>query len=33
MLYPYTDNYLDDPSVSREEKLGFSNRFGQRLAA
>lgn len=32
MLYPYTDNYLDDPSVSREEKLGFSARFGQRLA-
>ena len=32
MLYPYTDNYLDDPSVSREEKLGFSSRFGYRLA-
>jgi hypothetical protein len=32
MLYPYTDNYLDDPSVPREEKLGFGARFGQRLA-
>ena len=32
MLYPYTDNYLDDPSISREAKLGFSGRFGLRLA-
>jgi len=32
MLYPYSDNYLDDPSVSREAKLGFSGRFGRRLA-
>jgi hypothetical protein len=32
MLYPYSDNYLDDPSVSREAKLGFSARFGRRLA-
>lgn len=32
MLYPYTDNYLDDPSVSQEAKLGFSARFGRRLA-
>jgi hypothetical protein len=32
MLYPYSDNYLDDPSVSREAKLGFSVRFGRRLA-
>ncbi len=32
MLYPYSDNYLDDPSVSREAKLGFSERFGGRLA-
>lgn len=32
MLYPYTDNYLDDPSVSRDAKLGFSVRFGRRLA-
>jgi len=32
MLYPYTDNYLDSPSVPREAKLGFSTRFGRRLA-
>lgn len=32
MLYPYTDNYLDDPETSREAKLGFSDRFRQRLA-
>ena len=32
MLYPYSDNYLDDPSVSREAKLSFSVRFGRRLA-
>ena len=32
MLYPYTDNYLDDPGVAREAKLGFSGRFGERLA-
>ncbi len=32
MLYPYTDNYLDDPTVAREAKLGFSTRFGERLA-
>ena len=32
MLYPYTDNYLDDPAVSREAKHGFSVRFGKRLA-
>ena len=32
MLYPYTDNYLDAPSISREAKLGFSGRFGRRLA-
>ena len=32
MLYPYTDNYLDDPAASREAKLGFSARFGRRLA-
>ena len=31
MLYPYSDNYLDDPKVSREEKVGFSGRFGRRL--
>jgi hypothetical protein len=32
MLYPYTDNYLDNPAVSREAKLGFSLSFGRRLA-
>lgn len=32
MLYPATDNYMDDPAVSREAKLGFSSRFGRRLA-
>lgn len=32
MLYPATDNYMDDPAVSREAKLGFSARFGERLA-
>ena len=32
MLYPYTDNYLDHPSISREAKLGFNGRFGRRLA-
>lgn len=33
MLYPYSDNYLDDAGVSQEAKLGFSARFRQRLAA
>jgi hypothetical protein len=32
MLYPYSDNYLDDAEVSREAKLEFSSRFRQRLA-
>jgi hypothetical protein len=32
MLYPYTDNYLDDAAVSREAKLDFSLSFGRRLA-
>ena len=31
MLYPYTDNYLDDPSTSLAAKLEFSGRFRQRL--
>jgi hypothetical protein len=31
MLYPYTDNYLDDPATSRGAKLAFSERFRQRL--
>ena len=32
MLYPYTDNYLDDPAVSEETKQAFNHRFGRRLA-
>jgi len=32
MLYPYSDNYLDDAAVSREHKLSFSARFRRRLA-
>ncbi|MGQ8335504.1 class 1 isoprenoid biosynthesis enzyme [Sunxiuqinia sp. A32] len=32
MLYPYTDNYIDDPSVSSFEKYQFSIRFADRLA-
>jgi len=32
MLYPYTDNYLDDPETKREAKAAFSGRFGRRLA-
>jgi hypothetical protein len=31
MLYPYTDNYLDDPSVPEEKKASFSQRFSQRI--
>jgi hypothetical protein len=31
MLYPYTDNYLDNPSVTRSEKISFSARFALRL--
>ena len=32
LLYPYTDNYLDDPSVAVATKLAFNERFRQRLA-
>lgn len=32
MLYPYTDNYLDDPAISAEHKRDFNRRFAQRLA-
>ena len=32
MLYPYTDNFVDDPMVSQIEKQAFSNRFAARLA-
>lgn len=31
MLYPYTDNYLDDAAVPREAKFRFHDRFGRRL--
>jgi hypothetical protein len=31
MLYPYTDNYLDDPAVSDTIKLAFNSRFQRRL--
>lgn len=32
MLYPYSDNYLDDHTVSPDAKLRFSSRFRLRLA-
>ena len=31
MLYPYTDNYLDDPAVPTETKVAFNQRFALRL--
>lgn len=31
MIYPYSDNYLDDPNISGEEKQAFSVRFNNRL--
>lgn len=31
LLYPYTDNHLDDPDLSATQKLRFSGRFRQRL--
>jgi hypothetical protein len=31
MLYPYSDNHLDDPSLREADKLLFSERFRQRL--
>jgi hypothetical protein len=31
LLYPYSDNYLDDPAVSSGSKAHFNERFGQRL--
>ncbi|HKO17888.1 MAG TPA: hypothetical protein VJU82_03285, partial [Acidobacteriaceae bacterium] len=33
LLYPYTDNYLDQPSISADDKHQFSDRFRQRLRA
>ncbi len=32
MLYPYTDNYLDDPAISAAAKRAFNERFAARLA-
>ena len=32
LLYPYTDNYLDDPSISVASKQAFNERFRRRLA-
>ncbi len=31
MIYPYSDNLLDDPNITTEEKQQFSKRFNQRL--
>ncbi|MGQ7869307.1 class 1 isoprenoid biosynthesis enzyme [Sunxiuqinia sp. sy24] len=31
MLYPYTDNFVDDPQISSKEKQEFSSRFADRL--
>ncbi len=31
LLYPYSDNLLDDPSLSGTDKFNFSNRFEARL--
>lgn len=31
LLYPYTDNYLDDPEITVEIKLAFNERFRRRL--
>jgi hypothetical protein len=32
LLYPYTDNHLDDPSMTVAAKLRFSERFRERLS-
>ncbi len=32
LLYPYTDNYLDDPALTVATKLAFNERFRRRLA-
>ena len=32
MLYPYTDNLIDDPLISNFEKMNFSDRFRKRLS-
>ena len=31
LLYPYSDNYLDDAKIAKERKLEFSTRFRDRL--
>jgi hypothetical protein len=31
LLYPYTDNFLDDPRFSTEQKIDFNRRFEERL--
>lgn len=31
MLYPYTDNYLDNINISKLEKRNFNNRFAKKL--
>lgn len=31
LLYPYSDNFLDQPEISGTEKIEFSERFRQRL--
>ena len=31
MIYPYSDNFLDDPNISAKEKQEFSVRFNSRL--
>jgi hypothetical protein len=31
LLYPYTDNLLDDPDLAASQKLGFGLRLGRRL--
>jgi len=32
LLYPYTDNYLDDPAIAASSKLAFNERFRRCLA-
>lgn len=32
MLYPYTDNLIDDPNIAAYEKMNFSVRFRNRLS-
>jgi hypothetical protein len=32
LLYPYSDNYLDDPSITTSEKQEFNRRFRRRLS-